>query len=210
MNSSYAKNLIEETKEYFNKNAESFSASREKNWPEIEELKKYIKKGEKVLDLGCGNGRLFKLFKGKNIKYIGVDFSEKMIQKAKEKHGDHFQVADIFNLPFSDNYFYSIWSIAVFHHIPSKELQIKALQEIKRVLKKNGKIIMTCWHLFKFPFRKNIIISSKKLKIQRYYHAFTKKELNKLFKKQGFEIKESKYLKRNGKKTNILVIAILK
>lgn len=160
--------------------------------------------------MGCGNGRLLQMFKGRKIDYIGVDFSEKMIQKAKEKYGDYFQVADIFNLPFSDNYFDSIWSIAVFHHIPSKELQMKALQEIKRVLKKNGKIIMTCWHLFKFPFRKNIIISSKELKIQRYYRAFSKKELKKLFKKTGFKIKELKYLKRNGKKTNILIIAILK
>ncbi len=214
MKPSYAKYLIEKTKEYFDKNVEGFSGSRKEFWPEFEELKKYIKRGERVLDLGCGNGRLFPAFGGsavggetRDIEYIGIDSSEKMIQKAKGKYGNHFQTADIFSLPFSNSYFDSVWMIAVFHHIPSKELQLKALQEIRRVLRKNGRVIMTCWHLFRFPFRKNIMISSKKLKIQRYYHAFTKRELRKLFQKTGFKIEELKYLKRNNKKTNILIVA---
>jgi len=202
-----AKYLMEKTKDYFDKNVESFSGSRKELWPELEELKKYIKDGERVLDLGCGNGRLFELFKEKQVEYIGVDFSKKLIEKAREKYGNYFQVADMFSLPFSDNYFDSVWSIAVFHHIPFKELRLKALAEIKRALKPGGKTIMTCWHLFKFPFRKNIIISPKKLGVQRYYHAFTKHELKKLFEKSGFKIEELKFLKRNGKKTNILVVA---
>jgi len=127
MKPEYAKYLMKKTKEYFDKNVEGFSESRRKLWPEFEELKKYIKAD--VLDLGCGNGRLFELFKNKNVKYIGVDFSEKLIEKARAKYGDHFQVADIFSLPFSDNYFDSIWAIAVFHHIPSQELRLKALKE---------------------------------------------------------------------------------
>lgn len=207
MNPSYAKYLIEKTKDYFDKNVEGFSGSRNRIWPEFEELKKYIKESERVLDLGCGNGRLFELFKDKKVKYVGVDFSKKLIEKAKEKYGNYFQIADIFSLPFSDNYFDSIWVIAVFHHIPSQELQLKALKEMGRVLKKNGKIIMTCWYLFRPFFRKDILISPKKMKIQRYYHAFTKKELKKLFEKSGFKIEELKYLKRNSKKTNILIVA---
>ncbi len=198
---------MDKTKDYFDKNVEGFSGSRKRAWPEFEELKKYIKNNERVLDLGCGNGRLFELFKDKKIKYVGVDFSEKFIKKAREKYGNHFQVADIFSLPFSDNYFDSVWTIAVFHHIPSQELRLKALKEISRVSKKNGRIIVTCWYLFKFPFRKDILLSPKKLKIQRYYHAFTKRELKKLFEKTGFKIEELKYLKRGGKKTNILLVA---
>ncbi len=206
MHPSYAQYLIEKTKEYFEQNAKSFSGSRKNPWPEFEELKKYIKSGERILDLGCGNGRLFELFKDKNIKYIGVDFSEKLIEKAREKYGEYFQVADVLSLPFPDNYFDSVWSIAVLHHIPSKILRVKALTEIRRVLRPGGKIIATCWYLFRF-FRRDIIISPKKLKIQRYYHAFTKKELKKLFEKTWFKVEELKYLKRNGKKTNILVVA---
>jgi ubiquinone/menaquinone biosynthesis C-methylase UbiE len=222
----YAEYLIEKTKDYFDKNVDSFSGSRNRLWPEFEELKKYIKDGEKILDLGCGNGRLFELFKNRNVKYTGVDTSVEFIERAKEKYGDYFVVADAFNLPFPDNSFDSIWAIAFFHHIPSKQLRAEVLKEIKRVLKKDGKIIATCWNfyqlhylriLLKFTFRKllglsrldfkDVLLFPKKLKIQRYYHAFTKKELKKLFQKAGFKIEELRYLKRNGKKTNILIVA---
>ncbi len=217
---------MEKTKEYFDENVEGFSGSRNAIWSELEELKKYIKDSERVLDLGSGNGRLYELFQGRNVEYLGVDSSEKLIKIAKEKYGDHFKVADILSLPFSDNYFDSIWAIAVFHHIPSGQLRLKSLNEMKRILKKDGRIIMTCWNLyqvqylkllFKFTLRKffglskldfkDILLSPKRLEIQRYYHAFNKKELKKLFEKAGFKIEELKYLKRNGKKTNILVIA---
>lgn len=223
----YAKYLIEKTKDYFDKNVESFSGSRNQIWPELEELKKYIKTGEKVLDLGCGNGRLFELFKDRKVKYIGIDNSKELIKKAREKYGDHFILSDAFKLPFSKNSFDVIWAIAFLHHIPSKQLRLKIMQEIKRFLKKDGKVIVTCWNfyqfsylriLLKFTFRKlfglskldfkDILLAPKKIKIQRYYHAFTKKELKKLFKKSGFCIEELKYLKRNNKKTNILIVGI--
>lgn len=226
MKPEYAEYLIKKTKDYFDKNVEGFSGSRKELWPEFEELKKYIKDSEKILDLGCGNGRLFELFQDKNVKYIGVDSSEKFIQKARGKYGDHFQVTDILSLPFFNNYFDSIWSIAVFHHIPSNELHLEVLEELKRVLKKDGRIIMICWHLYQGEYLKlllkftlikffkksrldykDILLSPKKMKIQRYYHAFTKKELKKLFQKAGFRVEELRYLKRNKKKTNILIIA---
>lgn len=218
--------MIEKTKEDFDKIAESFSESRKELWPEFEELKKYIQDGEKVLDLGCGNGRLFELFKDRNIEYLGVDFSEKLIEKAKEKYGNCFKVADISKLPFPNESFDSIWAIALFHHIPSKILRLKVLEEIKRVLKKDGRVIMTCWNLYQSNYLKlllkftliklfkgseldfkDIPVPWRDTGIQRYYHAFTKNELKNLFEKAGFKIEELKYLKRNEKKTNILVVA---
>jgi len=226
MDLDYAKELIEKTKKDFNLIAEEFNASRREVWPEMAELKIFIEPNSKVLDLGCGNGRLIDFLKDKNIKYFGIDFSEELIKMAKNKYGNNFQVADILNLPFSDNYFDTIWSIAVFHHIPSRELRLLALKEMKRVLKDKGRVIMACWNLYqkdylnlllKYFFRK--IFNKSKLdfkdvfvpwgnsNIKRYYHAFTKKELEELFKESGLGIIESKFLRRNNKKTNILIVA---
>ena len=231
MNSSYAQYLIEKTKEDFDKIADEFSRSRSQLWPEQKELKVYIRKGDRILDLGCGNGRLFDLFRIMGIQdeidYTGIDGSEKSISIAKQRYGEKFQVADILSLPFPDNYFDSVWPIATFHHIPSKALRVKALIETKRVLKPGGKVIMTCWNLYqpqylklllKFAlgkiFGKNkldfkdVFVPWGEIKIQRYYHAFTRRELKKLFQKAGFKVEELKYLKRNGKKTNILIVAV--
>lgn len=248
MDLEYAKELLEKTKKDFDIIAEDFSKTRKTIWPELKDLEKYIKKNKRVLDLGCGNGRLFELFKNKEVEYIGIDFSKNLIAEAKKKYGNHFQVADILSLPrtqktskiardnkngfecrglpFSDNYFDSIWAIAVFHHIPSKELRLKVLKEIKRILKKEGRIIVVCWNLYqmrylklllKFTLKKiflkskldfkDTLVSWGRERVSRYYRAFTLSELRKLFKEVGFEIEELKYLKRNNKKTNILIIA---
>jgi ubiquinone/menaquinone biosynthesis C-methylase UbiE len=234
MNLDYAKELIEKTKKDFNLIAEEFNASRRKVWPEMTELKIFIEPNSKALDLGCGNGRLFEIFSAqggsasgrKNIEYFGIDFSEELIKMAKNKYGNNFQVADILNLPFSDNYFDTIWSVAVFHHIPSRELRLLALKEMKRVLKDKGRVIMTCWNLYqkgylnlllkyffckifnksKLDF-KDVFVPWGNSNIKRYYHAFTKKELEELFKESGLGIIESKFLRRNNKKTNILIVA---
>ncbi|MDP2934613.1 MAG: methyltransferase domain-containing protein [bacterium] len=134
-----------------------------------------------------------------------MDFSENLIRIAKEKNGDRFIVGDILSLPFSDNYFDSVWAIAVLHHIPTKKLRKCALSEIKRVLKPGGRIIATCWKIKSF-FRRDVFIPFHGKK--RYYRVFTKREIKKLFKKSGFKIEELRYLKRNNKKTNILITGI--
>jgi tRNA (uracil-5-)-methyltransferase TRM9 len=196
--------ILEENKKTYNEVAKEFYQTRRKFSPELEELKSYIKDGEKILDLGCGTGRLYEIFKDKNIDYAGIDFSENLIQIAKEKYGNHFQVADILILPFSDNYFDSVWSIAVLHHIPSDELRRRVLTEIKRILKPNGRVIITCWKINSF-FCKDIFIPFQGKK--RYYHIFTRRELRRLFEKSGFKVEELKFLKRGNKKTNILIFA---
>jgi alkylated DNA repair protein alkB family protein 8 len=199
-----AHKILEENKRVYNQISKEFSGSRNELWPEFEELKKYIYENEKILDLGCGNGRLYELFSEYNIDYTGIDFSEKLVEIAKAKYGDHFKAADILDLPFSNENFDSVWSIAVLHHIPSIELRKRVLSEIKRVLRPNGRVVVTCWKI-KSLLRKDVFIPFHGQK--RYYHVFSKKEIRKLFEESGFKIEEIRFLKRNNKKLNILVVA---
>jgi len=206
MNLAKAYQISEENKKTYNEVADDFYQTRRKYSPEIEELKAYTIEGEKVLDLGCGTGRLYEIFKDKNTDYTGIDFSEKLIHLAREKYRLKFIVGDILNLPFSEEKFDSVWAIAVLHHIPSKELRGRAIAEIKRVLKPNGRVIVACWKIKSF-LRKNLFIPFRGKK--RYYYAFSKKELEKLFQDAGFKIEESRYFKRGNKKTNIFIVARL-
>ena len=161
--------------------------------------------------MGCGNGRFFDLFKGKNIDYFGIDSSKRLIEIAKNKHPTaNFQVADGLNLPFSDSYFDKIYSIATLHHIPSREFRQQFLREIRRALKPGGIFILTVWNLWSKPKFRKIIFKFSALKIFRkskldfkdiiipwqgmpwcYFHCFTKNELEKLVRKTGFRIRES-------------------
>ncbi|MFN3301894.1 MAG: class I SAM-dependent methyltransferase [Patescibacteria group bacterium] len=218
--------ILEETKKNFDKIAEHFSKTREEPWEIMKLFLKYIKDNDRVLDIGCGNGRLYKLLQDKSVRYIGIDNSKNLIEIAKKNFQlPIFQVADALELPFKDEEFDAVFMIAVLPHIPSKELQAKVLANAYRVLKKNGYFFLTCWNLFQPKlFFNNLIQRFKNPKlyqdlgfkdffvpwhlpsgeiIQRFYHAFTKKELRKLLKKSEFKI-EKIYYEDKGKKSNWL------
>jgi len=227
MDKEYAKYLLDKTKNDYNLIAEDFSRTREKIWEETRFLfDNYLKEDNKVLDLGCGTGRYAELFKDRKIEYIGADIAEEQIRIARKKHPEaKFQTIDFLNFPFSDNHFDKIYSIAVFHCIPSKEYRIKFLKEVKRILKKDGLLILTVWKskrwnvslLFKYTILK--LIGKSKLdfrdflepwadKTERYYHWFSKRELSEIVKKAGFKIKETGVIKnKTGNRQNIYLVA---
>jgi tRNA (uracil-5-)-methyltransferase TRM9 len=227
MDLDFAKFILEKTKEDYNLIAKEFSATRREIWEELNFLFEDLKEGEKILDLGCGNGRWYKIFKEKKVDYFGIDNSEKLIEIAKENFPEaKFFVVDALNLPFQDNFFDKVYSIALLHHIPSEDFRIKVLKEAKRVLRPGGILILTCWRihrlkeilaLLKYTFLK--IIGRSKLdfrdtfvpwgkKTLRYYHFFTQRELENLLRKVGFEILESGVVKnKRGNRENYYIIS---
>jgi len=182
----------------------------------MEPFFKRAKKGEKVLDVGCGNGRFFSfLF---HTDYTGVDFSENMIEEARKKFPQaRFVVANALHLPFEDGVFDRIYSVALIHHIPSKDYRIKALKEMKRVLKPGGEVFVTAWNRSKkssflsrfmsmfspFDAHDTIIPFNKR---ERYYHLFQKGELAFVAKKAGLYVKKEGVLSK-GKRSNLYIVA---
>jgi len=224
MKKEIAKKILHQVKENYNLCAEEFSKTRTYNWQEIAVLaEKYVKDGSKVLDVGCGNGRALRLLKNKKVKYFGIDNSDRLIDEALADNSFdsavntdfQFLKGNILNLPFKDNEFDVLLCIAVLHHIPSKELRHKAMQEMRRVLKPRGILIMTNWNLYQFRYMKYVFSSIMKLNgmdfgdimlkpfggkgKERYHHAFTKFGSKRLFKKNNFKVKEC-YYEKNGEK----------
>lgn len=215
MDKNYAEKILEQTKKDYNLISGHFSSTRQFVSQDLRPLLDYTLSKDKVLDVGCGNGRLYEIFKQKNINYSGIDNSEQLIKIARERFPEvDFKIADILKIPFSDNSFDKVYCVAVLHHIPSEQLRIEAMQELKRVLKPDGLLILTVWNLwqkriywhqvFKNIFLKiigrskldpkDILVPWKNQKgeilAQRYIHAFTKNELKILAEKSEFKIKE--------------------
>lgn len=94
---------------------------------------KWIQPGT-VLDVGCGTSRL-----GFLSNYTGVDFSEPMLEKAREKYPENeYKQSDARDLPFDDNSFDNVVSTRLLMHIDNWE---KAVEEMYRVCRPGGRII---------------------------------------------------------------------
>src|SRR3989344_8222819 len=122
-----------------------------KEWleKEIKYLKENIKPNSKVLDIGCGFGRHIEIIADFSKEVIGIDDNPNMIKKAKDRLSN-FKNVKLFlqnaqKLDFEDDYFdYVICLTNTFGDFP--ELKEKALKEMKRVCKKDGKIIISVYN----------------------------------------------------------------
>ncbi len=231
MDRKYAEYLLEKTKENYNLTAEEYTRTRAFIPKDIQSLADYAKKGDKILDSGCASGRLYGVLKEKKVDYFGVDISERLIEIAKKNYPEgNFQIANTLSISFTDNFFDKIYSISVIHNIPSKDFQLQYLKESKRILKPGGLLILRVWDFWrrkegwklflKYAFLKligrskmdffDVFMPWKDSKgqiiVNRYFHCFTKKEIENLIKKAGFKINKSW---RSGKdpRTNIYLIA---
>jgi tRNA (uracil-5-)-methyltransferase TRM9 len=154
-------------------------------------------RGGKLLNVGCGHGPDFVPFK-EGFELYGIDISGKMLEfagKYAEKY--QFQVdlaqADARKIPYGDNFFDYAIAVATYHHIEGEEERLKALRELKRVLKSGGEAFITVWNKWQpgFWFKKKDILvpwKSQEKTLYRYYHLFSYGELEKIVKKAGFTV----------------------
>ena len=216
-----ADNLLKQVKDSYEIIADHFSQTRYRDWPEFAVFKKYIKSGDKVLDAGCGNGRLFDYLKELKVEYQGIDISPKLIATAQNKYPKtKFKVADILSLPFIDQLFDVLVSIATLHHVPSTEYREQVIKDFYRVLKPGGYLLITVWNLAQTEMNKELnnlpstyIIKKDSCQIidvmrpwknpagqvlaKRYLHAFSQTELEQLNEKNGFKVIKSFYWQKD-------------
>ena len=154
----------------------------------------------RLLNAGCGHGADFLIFKDL-FELHGIDISSEMLKYAikyasKHKFQAEFKQADMRALPYPDQYFDHVIAIASLHHIKGNNEQLKALLEIKRVLKPEAELFLTVWNAGQCRFwftRRDTFIpwrSGEEI-VQRYYHLFTYREIEKLVRVAGFTILSS-------------------
>ena len=102
-----------------------------------------ITKEDDVLECACGTGMLTKVVAPRSKSIIATDFSSKMLKRAKKKckkfNNVEFMNANIMKLDFDNNSFDIVIAANVIHLLDDP---IKAINELDRVCKENGKIII--------------------------------------------------------------------
>jgi 2-polyprenyl-3-methyl-5-hydroxy-6-metoxy-1,4-benzoquinol methylase len=103
----------------------------------------------KILDVGCGTGRHSIELAKRGYNVVGIDLSESMLNRAKEKAlaqnlTVNFQQYDARNLPFQNEFDLAIMLCeGGFCLMESDEMDFQILQGISQALKDNGKLIFT-------------------------------------------------------------------
>ena len=153
-------------------------------------------------DIGCGNGK--NMMYKKDCLYYGCDFSESLVNICLQKNLN-VVCGDILNIPYkTDSFDYTI-CIAVIHHLSTVKKRKKAIEELERVTKQRGKILLLVWAFEqekdsrrKFITQENFVDwrdKQQNLLGKRYYYVFQKNELESLIDEK--KIEKSFYEKGN-------------
>ena len=172
-----------------------------KNWNILDKLiaklrygqvNKYVIKDQTIVDIGCGREAEFLMsHKDKISKGIGFDFrienkEEGNICLKNNKGRDS-------TLPLPDNSVDTVFLNAVLEHLTNP---YSVLKECRRILKKNGKVVMTTPTRAAKPvlefmaFKLHIINEDEILEHQHYYN---KADVVKLASKLGFKVERYKF-----------------
>ena len=148
MDQDEADKFVEQNRAVYNRIAPLFSDTRAELWEDLKPLGRYAKDGDRVLDLGCGNGRLNQLFAGVSVDYVGVDQSEELLVLARAAYpSGRYILADMRLVPLPDHEFDAVYCVAALHHLPTRANQIEALREMKRLAKPGAPLVVTNWNL---------------------------------------------------------------
>lgn len=148
----------------------------------------------KILEAGCGAGRVLRFFHDKGYDIHGFDFVETAVAKLKSVDDSlNVSVGDIRNLNYSDHEFDFVLAFGLYHNL-SEDLG-QAIQETVRVLKKDGRLcasfradnLQTRISDLLADYRSNKVSCSTRSKV---FHKMnlTKNELVAIFSENGIDV----------------------
>jgi len=105
------------------------------------------KENTKVLEVGCGTGANLKLYQQAGCIVSGIDISPSMLEQAKRKLGYKIdlRLGDASEMPFSDRSFDIVIAMLTLHEMPG-QIRQPVLNEMARVVKKDGRILLIDFH----------------------------------------------------------------
>ncbi len=164
MDEATANVLLKINRQFYRDFAPVFAASRPVGDVALACILPYIPPAARVLDVGCGNGRLAHLLESERpgAYYVGVDAIEELIALARSAARElsavtaAYQVLDVAQPGWSmalagspsapsEPGFDVVAALAVLHHIPGFERRVGLLSEMARLLCPGGRVIVSTW-----------------------------------------------------------------
>lgn len=229
MDAAIAQQLIALNKSFYQNLAAPFSATRSRLQPGVLRVLKGVPSEANILDLGCGNGGIAReLARREHLgRYVGLDFSEELLKLARfnvqspmskrPTSNVQFVQSDLSSANWKDQLaipnpkFDFILAFAVLHHLPSRELRLGFLQDVRSLLAPGGRFVLSNWQFLNSPRLRERIQPWAEIELAddqvdpgdylldwrsggrgwRYVHHFDATELADMAVKIGFRVVES-------------------
>ncbi len=156
MDPKLVKRLAALNREFYARFARDFSETRSAERLNLDPLVPYLRSGIRLLDVGCGNGRLAERLdrEGYALDYVGIDVTLELLSIARRRtltrvHAQ-FEVVDIAQPGWASAVaarapFDLALALALLHHIPGQELRRRVLVELRELLGPGGILVLSNW-----------------------------------------------------------------
>ena len=205
---------IEKEKKYWDKLGPGYDRFIQKYWRIYEtslfnRIVDDVEADSTLLDVACGTGLVsFEVAKkAKNV--YGIDIAPSMINEANKKIKERgidnieFSVDDAYNLPFNSNMFDTVICNNALHNMKEPE---KALSEVHRVLKHDGKFIAVIVGVGESAMFKIMLTISTMVGQLPVFHKLKLDEFADLITKSGFDVVKKERMKESKDKMALLYV----
>lgn len=172
-------------------------------------VRQHAKKSDKILDLACGWGRVSVPLARAGFDVTGIDLAENLIREARKKAKQvnvrvKFAVGNMTALPYTDASFdkiFCLWNS--FNELLTVREQVRALNEVHRVLKEGGEAFFITLYSDKKEIQssgRSRLLESELKGARAFQYAHDKETLVKIIKKSRFKTGIVKGITMHGKK----------
>ena len=150
--------LIDLNRQFYQTFAQPFSITRQRLQPGVRRMLESISLEASLLDLGCGNGELWRVLsaRGQRGAYLGVDFSPELLQAAEElaNLGSNTSQASFLQIDMTRPDWAEAIAIsavdaatafAVMHHLPGVDRRVQFLRQARGLIAPHGRLYHSNW-----------------------------------------------------------------
>ena len=171
MNAQLQDRLLAINREFYARFAREFSGTRTVEHANLSAIMPYLRNGVKLLDIGCGSGRVAERLDREKltVDYVGVDVTPSFVAAARSRasrlvrvHAE-FELLDITTPGWTETVsthapFDVALAAAVLHHIPGFELRCAVLCAVRSLLRPRGILVLSNWQFQNDPrLRKKVV-----------------------------------------------------